>query len=125
LRYVGEEIPLQDELSLFVLLVLLVRSIVFPAQDLGALYALNVSYCMQAGGHRPIRRLTAFDVNHLVEEIRSSVLAVKLPRHHTIYGGQVSTTSSATEHPGSSEIFAMLEPHESGSGWGADRELEL
>lgn len=75
---VAEQLGLEDELALLVLLAVLVRLVVLPADRLLALLAGNVAHDVAARRHVTLARLAGVDVDHVVEEIRLTMLTAEV-----------------------------------------------
>lgn len=73
--YVAEQLGFKDELALLVLLRVLIRFVIFPANRLLALLAADVSYDMSARGHVPVTSFACNDIDHTVEEESLAMLA--------------------------------------------------
>lgn len=77
-RNCAEQLCLEDELALFVLLAGFVSLVVFPADCLLALPAVNVAYDMSARRHVALVWIRLGDVDNAVKEVCFAVLAAEI-----------------------------------------------
>lgn len=76
----AQQLGFQDILALLVLLRVLVRLVVFPADGFFALPAVDVTYHVLAGRHLALHGFGLRDVDDGVEEVGFSVLAAEVLR---------------------------------------------
>ena len=74
----AEQLRLEDELALLVLLARLVRLVVFPADRLLALPAVDVTHDVAARRHVAFAGIGLGDVDDAVEEVCFSMLAAEV-----------------------------------------------
>jgi len=84
---VHEQIAFQDVFAFFVLLRVLECKIVFPSDNVLALAAQDITDDVITRSHRAFTGFTFDNVHNFLEEIRSSVLAIKCSRNHGMNSG--------------------------------------
>jgi len=89
---------LNNELSLLVLLTRLVRLLVLPAERGLAALAVDVGDGMQPGEQVALFGLASAHVDHVVEEVGSSLAALKRLGYEVLLLGQVRATVRARVH---------------------------
>jgi len=81
---IHEQIPLENEFAFFILLTAFIGIVIFPSECYAAFAAVDVSDDVVACSHCALTRVALNDINNLLEEIGSSMLAIECPRQHGI-----------------------------------------
>ncbi len=73
-----QQFRLKDEFALFILLALLVRFVILPANSLIALLTYYVSYNVSAGGHVALHGFSSLDIDDSREQKGFAMLATEV-----------------------------------------------
>jgi len=112
----AQKLFLQDELALLVLFTGFIRLIVFPADGLLALAAVDVAYYVTSRSHIALVGVRLGDVDDGIEEVRLAVLTAEVPAEYVVVVGEMrlAVLAAVDARRGRVEVDVVREAHSDG-----------